>query len=121
MTTGQIAPSSGDALIYGSSVNSDMAAVRALMGLCPQHDILYDELTAKEHLVLFGTIKGLSAAEVNEQMGFLLQHVNLTNVAHKLSRTFSGGMKRRLSVAISLVGNPKVSRRLAAARLGAAP
>lgn len=60
MVTGQIKPSAGDALIEGLSVSHESAKVRTIMGICPQHDVLYDELTSTEHLQLYGAIKGLS-------------------------------------------------------------
>ena len=68
MVTGQIEPTAGDALIDGCSVNKETAAVRRVMGLCPQHDILYDELTAREHLCLFGALKGVPQATLDAEI-----------------------------------------------------
>ena len=73
-----------------------------------QFDILWDNLSAKEHLVLFGTIKGLKVdsrvAEANKR----IEEVRLTESANQRAGAFSGGMKRRLSVAVALIGNPEV-------------
>ena len=127
MTPSQSGSSSASALV-GWSRSLDLGCLRLRLCLClhlclfadsarsancdlppqPQHDILYDELTSIEHLDLYGALKGKSHAEVKAQIGGLLEGVKLTNVASKVAGSYSGGMKRRLSVAISLVGSPKV-------------
>jgi ABC-type multidrug transport system ATPase subunit len=108
--TGVLPASCGEALIENQSVThpSGMAQIRALLGVCPQFDILWGHLTAMEHLQIFSAIKGLPQQTVEPQCIKLLEEVRLADVAHKLAGTFSGGMKRRLSVAIALVGNPSV-------------
>ena len=70
------------------------------MGVCPQFDILWNELTAAEHIRLFGCLKGLPASQVELQVQERLQDVELTHVSNVPSVNYSGGMKRRLSVAI---------------------
>lgn len=106
--TGILAADGGDARIYGHSVRDDMDAIRRLIGLCPQFDILWDELTAHEHLELYAALKGIPHARLRSEILAKLQEVNLDAVAHKQARTFSGGMRRRLSVAISIIGDPKI-------------
>lgn len=76
--------------------------------MCPQHDILYDEFTASEHLWLYGRLKGLPKELLEKQVPELIKAVKLERVTHKQAGTYSGGMKRRLSVAISFIGDPKV-------------
>ncbi|KAF3340483.1 ABC transporter A family member 2-like isoform X1 [Carex littledalei] len=100
----------GDALIYGNSVRSSvgMANIRRLIGVCPQFDILWDALTAEENLALFASIKGLPPSETKTVVKKLLADVKLAHAAHFRGGSFSGGMKRRLSVAISLIGDPKL-------------
>jgi len=75
------------------------------MGICPQHNILFPELTVSEHIVFFNAIKGASStpAEVEKAA----TEVGLGDKLSALSGTLSGGMKRKLSVAIALCGNPK--------------
>ena len=73
-----------------------------------QFDILWDNLSAKEHLVLFGTIKGLKSDSIVAEANKRIEEVRLTESANQRAGAFSGGMKRRLSVAVALIGNPEV-------------
>ena len=108
MLTGLFDPSDGGASICGYDVLTEMDSVRKNLGVCPQHDILWNELTPYEHLHLFSTLKGVKKEDVNSSIDKLLEQVNLSHVRSSQVGTFSGGMKRRLSVAISAIGNPKV-------------
>lgn len=73
-----------------------------------QFDILWDNLSASEHLVLFGTIKGIKADSIVAEANKRIEEVRLTESANQRAGAFSGGMKRRLSVAVALIGNPEV-------------
>ncbi|EFJ52407.1 hypothetical protein VOLCADRAFT_79211 [Volvox carteri f. nagariensis] len=110
MLTGFLEPSSGSALIEGLDITSQMPKIYSLMGVCPQHDLLWEQLTAEEHLLFYGRLKGLKGAELSNAVTVALKSVNLFNggVGQKQARKYSGGMKRRLSVAISFIGNPQV-------------
>ncbi|XP_021858731.1 ABC transporter A family member 2-like isoform X1 [Spinacia oleracea] len=100
----------GDALIHGNSIRSSvgMSNIRRIIGVCPQFDILWNELTGQEHLNLFANIKGLPMAAVSTVVKDSLEEVRLTNAAKMRTSSYSGGMKRRLSVAIALIGDPKL-------------
>ncbi|HET7628656.1 MAG TPA: ABC transporter ATP-binding protein [Bacillales bacterium] len=78
------------------------------IGYMAQSDALYDDLTAKENLHFFASLYGLRRQARTERISAVLEIVNLTHEADKLVRKFSGGMKRRLSLAIALVHEPKV-------------
>ncbi|KAF5196994.1 Abc transporter a family member [Thalictrum thalictroides] len=108
--TGITPVTAGDALIYGHSVRSSigMSNIQRIMGVCPQFDILWDVLSGKEHLHLFASIKGLPPSSIPSLAENSLAEVQLTEAAKMRSRSYSGGMKRRLSVAIALIGNPKL-------------
>jgi ATP-binding cassette subfamily A (ABC1) protein 3 len=84
--------------------------------LCsPQHNVLFPMLTVTEHLRFFGEIKGLSGASLASAIEKQISEVGLTEKRHAASHTLSGGMKRKLSLAIALVGDPRfvlVSKRL---------
>ncbi|EOA14978.1 hypothetical protein CARUB_v10028326mg, partial [Capsella rubella] len=100
----------GDALIYGESIRSSvgMTNIRKMIGVCPQFDILWDALSSEEHLHLFASIKGLPPDEIKSTAEKLLADVKLTGAAKVRSGSYSGGMKRRLSVAVALIGDPKL-------------
>jgi len=110
MMVGFLTPSSGTALIEGKDILTDMDEIYPMMGVCPQHDLLWETMTAREHLLFYGRLKGLKGQELRDSAEQALKSVNLfnSNVGNKKVQTYSGGMKRRLSVAISLIGDPKV-------------
>ena len=108
MLSGVLEPTRGDALVLGKSVRRQLKAVQNAMGLCPQHDVLWAELTAREHLELFGGLAGLPPSQAAESVAKYLRAVDLAHVRDTASCKFSGGMKRRLSVACSLIADPKV-------------
>lgn len=103
---GLISPSDGDIVFLGKSVRSNVSFIRQNLGICPQHDILFPTLTAWEHLRLYGSIKGMSWRQIRKETKERLKQVDLYQVRNKQSKTYSGGMKRRLSVAISTIGSP---------------
>lgn len=71
-------------------------------------NVLWDDLTGAEHLYFFGRLKGLTGKSLKEAVRTSLEGVRLWPARNKLSKKYSGGMKRRLAVAISLIGDPKV-------------
>ncbi|TDH71046.1 hypothetical protein CCR75_004636 [Bremia lactucae] len=105
MLTGMIAPTGGDATFRGLSIRHDMDEIRQSLGLCFQHDVLFEELTVEEHLIFFGRIKGYKTRELEEVVTRQIREVGLTEKRHVKSTELSGGMKRKLSVAISLLGD----------------
>eukprot|EP00761_Pharyngomonas_kirbyi_P010427 gb/GECH01010447.1/.p1 GENE.gb/GECH01010447.1/~~gb/GECH01010447.1/.p1 ORF type:complete len:901 (+),score=161.28 gb/GECH01010447.1/:1-2703(+) len=108
MLVGLIPPSGGEAYVYSNSIRSDVDTIRSTLGVCPQHDILWDDLTAREHLTMFCQFKGIPWSKINEEVDQRLKDVALYAVGNKTAGTYSGGMKRRLSVAISCIGNPNM-------------
>ncbi|KAH6797364.1 ATP-binding cassette A2 [Perilla frutescens var. hirtella] len=108
--TGITPVTSGDALIYGYSIRNStgMSTIRRMIGVCPQFDVLWDALSGQEHLYLFASIKGLTPASIKTVADKLLAEVKLTEAAKVRAGSYSGGMRRRLSVAIALIGEPKL-------------
>jgi ABC-type multidrug transport system ATPase subunit len=110
MMVGLLEPTQGTAVIGGHDIRTGMDAIYNMMGVCPQHDLLWETLTGREHLLFYGRLKGLEGEVLAKAVEQGLRAVNLWNggVADKAAKQYSGGMKRRLSVAISLVGDPLV-------------
>ncbi|KAJ3692029.1 hypothetical protein LUZ60_012379 [Juncus effusus] len=108
MLTGFSKPTAGTAYISGLDIRVDMNRIYAGIGVCPQHDLLWETLTAREHLLFYGRLKNLTGSKLTQAVHESLKSVNLTAVADKQAGQYSGGMKRRLSVAISLIGDSKV-------------
>lgn len=108
--TGITPVTDGDALIYGNSIRSPvgMSNIRRLIGVCPQFDILWDALSGEEHLYLFSSIKGLPTTLIKQVVQKSLAEVKLTEASKIRAGSYSGGMKRRLSVAVALIGDPKL-------------
>uniref|UniRef100_K3W614 ABC transporter domain-containing protein n=1 Tax=Globisporangium ultimum (strain ATCC 200006 / CBS 805.95 / DAOM BR144) TaxID=431595 RepID=K3W614_GLOUD len=105
MLTGIISPSDGDAYFHGLSLTQNMSQIRQSLGLCFQHDVLYAELSVEEHLLFYARIKGYNGAELNEVVSTKIKEVGLTEKRKVFSGSLSGGMKRKLSVAICLLGD----------------
>ncbi|XP_037401356.1 phospholipid-transporting ATPase ABCA1 isoform X2 [Pygocentrus nattereri] len=106
--TGLFPPTSGSVFIKGMDIHTDMSEIRRMLGVCPQHNVLFDVLTVEEHVWFYGRLKGMSSTEVKEEMDSLLEDVGLTHKRHERTKNLSGGMKRKLSVAIAFIGGSKV-------------
>ncbi|RZC20523.1 ABC transporter A family member 1 isoform C [Glycine soja] len=108
MLVGLLPPTSGDALVFGKNIVSDIDEIRKVLGVCPQHDILFPELTVREHLELFATLKGVEEHSLDNAVINMADEVGLADKINSIVRTLSGGMKRKLSLGIALIGSSKV-------------
>ncbi|MGC9398635.1 MAG: ATP-binding cassette domain-containing protein [Anaerolineae bacterium] len=99
-------PTSGTATVKGYDVQKEPMAVRHNIGVVPQELALYNELTARENLRFWGEMRGLGGAALREEIAEKLTLMDLTDRADDRVTTFSGGMKRRLNLAVGLLGNP---------------
>ncbi|XP_051930370.1 phospholipid-transporting ATPase ABCA1 [Hippocampus zosterae] len=106
--TGLFPPTSGTVYINGMDIRYNTDAIRRTLGVCPQHNVLFDFLTVEEHVWFYGRLKGMSEEEVKTQLDSWLEEVGLLNKRHEQTETLSGGMKRKLSVAIAFIGGSKV-------------
>ena len=105
---GNIRATGGDARVFGYSCDNQMRTIHKMMGICPQHDILWDQLTGREHLELFAALRGMPKDQIQKEVDRRIIDVNLMQSQHVTSGAYSGGMKRRLSIAIALLGDPKI-------------
>uniref|UniRef100_A0A182M226 ABC transporter domain-containing protein n=1 Tax=Anopheles culicifacies TaxID=139723 RepID=A0A182M226_9DIPT len=108
MLTGVFSPTAGTALINGHDIRTDIEGVRSSLGLCPQHNVLFDEMTVDEHLKFFSRLKGVPAQAVDEEIDRYLKLLELVDKRAAQSHTLSGGMKRKLAVGMALCGGSKV-------------
>jgi ATP-binding cassette subfamily A (ABC1) protein 3 len=105
MITGLCEPHGGSILIKDVDIVKNTKEARKFLGYCPQHNLLFDDLTVYEHLKFFSKLKeNFDDKEIDS----MLEIINLSDKKHALSRTLSGGMKRKLSVAIAFIGNSKI-------------
>jgi lipooligosaccharide transport system ATP-binding protein len=100
--------SGGELRILGMDPAQDGPAIRARIGVCPQEDTLDTELTVRDNLYVYGRYFGLSRKEVRARVDELLGFVQLTEKANAMVEDLSGGMKRRLTIARSLINRPDV-------------
>jgi lipooligosaccharide transport system ATP-binding protein len=98
--------SGGDLRILGMDPATDGPAIRARIGVCPQEDTLDTELTVRDNLFVYGRYFGIPRGEVNARTDELLEFVQLTEKAKAKVEDLSGGMKRRLTIARSLINRP---------------
>ena len=98
----------GEAYIEGVNVFSDAKKVRSLIGLTGQYAAVDEQLTGKENLVMIGELYHLGRAESEKRAKILLEQFDLVEAGNRKAKTYSGGMKRRLDLALSLVATPPV-------------
>lgn len=108
MLTGMFPPTSGTAVINGYDIRTNLQKARSSIGLCPQHNILFDELTVREHIVFYGRLKGLRNEDIEEEVQKYVQLLELEPKIDAMSASLSGGMKRKLSVGVALCGHSRV-------------
>ncbi|MFT5196719.1 MAG: ABC-2 type transport system ATP-binding protein [Candidatus Promineifilaceae bacterium] len=103
-----LAPSHGDAHIDGHSIVNNPDQVKEVIGYVPQELALYDKLSAVQNLKFWGTMVGMSGRDLTHRIDELLERVELADRAKDRVETYSGGMKRRLNIAVGLLHKPKL-------------
>src|ERR687885_1512837 len=101
-------PDGGTARVAGLDVQRDAAAVRSLIGLTGQYASVDEDLTGTQNLVMIGRLLDLPPRQARARAAELLAWFDLTDAAGRRAKTYSGGMRRRLDLAASLVGRPSV-------------
>lgn len=108
MLTGILSPTAGTAFIRKEDIRAEMEKIRHEIGLCPQHNVLFNKLTVEEHLLFFGKLKGLRHSEAMQETKTFIVRMGLQGKADTRAEKLSGGMMRKLNLAISLAGGTKV-------------
>jgi ABC-2 type transport system ATP-binding protein len=106
--SGLLKPSSGDVTVAGHSVKSDAMQVKRLLGIVPQEIALYPRLSAKTNLRFWGEMYGLGGRALDSRIAEVLEMVGLAKRANESIAKFSGGMKRRVNLAVGILGNPRL-------------
>jgi ABC-2 type transport system ATP-binding protein len=101
-------PTSGEATIGGHSIIKEAMAVRNLIGVVPQELALYDDLSARENLVFWGQMYGLSGKALKVRVDEVLEQIGLADRAKNRVKTYSGGMKRRVNIGVGLLHKPSL-------------
>lgn len=116
--TAEFPPTSGDATLAGYSVTTQPEQTRRKIGYCPQFDAHFTNMTGREHVELYAAIKGIPRDVIAMAANNKLAEVGLSEFdSDRLSSQYSGGMKRKLSVACATIGNPEVSHDTVAVHL----
>ena len=106
--TGIQSMDSGEIFINGKSIKTDKVEIRKHLGLVPQDIALLEELNAVDNLEYFGGLYGLAGQELKSQIEKLLEVAGLTDKKKEKVKNYSGGMKRRLNIAVAMLHNPSI-------------
>jgi ABC-2 type transport system ATP-binding protein len=106
--SGLLRPDSGDARVMGHSILKESMAARRSLGVVPQEVALYNDMSARENLVFWGRMYGLSGKDLERRADEMLRAVGLVDRQKGRVGTFSGGMKRRVNIAAALLHTPQV-------------
>ncbi len=106
--TGILKPTSGTVRVEGFDIQSEGQRARETMGVSPQETAVYPYLTGKENVELFGALCSVPKASLGGRVDYVMEKVGLMDVAGRRTGKYSGGMKRRVSIAMAIVTDPEV-------------
>nr|QNH67864.1 ATP-binding cassette transporter subfamily A member 5 [Brachionus rotundiformis] len=108
--TGLLKPDSGTAKFYDYNIlsDNDLPKIRKMSGVCLQQDVLYDLLDCFEHLELYAYLKNVPKNQIKDKINDILDKVGLAGCKKSRANQLSGGQKRKLGIAIALIGDPKI-------------
>lgn len=98
----------GRVMYQNQNMLQNLDSFRKRIGVCPQHDVLFEDLSVKEHLELFARFKGVNTENIQKEIDKLLTDLEIKNKCDDLSQNLSGGQKRKLCIAIALIGNSEI-------------
>jgi ABC-2 type transport system ATP-binding protein len=101
-------PTSGEATVGGHSITKNPMTVKQIIGVVPQELALYEDLSARENLMFWGQMYGLSSKPLASRVDEVLEQIGLTDKAKNRVKTYSGGMKRRVNIGVGLLHKPRL-------------
>jgi len=107
MMTGLFDSTAGTTRVFGLDIQDSLEEIRKTMGICPQHDILFDNMTVKEHLEMYAVFKGVNAKDIPHEVEKTIEDIGLDEKRNYLSKNLSGGQKRKLSIGMAFIGGSK--------------
>ncbi len=108
MLCGTLNATFGDALVNGFSITNNRTLARRNLGICMQQDIIWNDVSVEDHLLLFGRLRGLHGIDLRNDVQDMLVSLGFPEKRLSLAGTLSGGQKRRLCVGLSMVGGNSV-------------
>ncbi|XP_075689302.1 retinal-specific phospholipid-transporting ATPase ABCA4 isoform X2 [Rhinoderma darwinii] len=106
--TGLFPATSGTVWVRGRNIQTHMDSIRQSLGMCPQHNILFHRLTVEEHILFYAQLKGKSKSQAEKELEVMLEDIGIPHKRNEEAQNLSGGMQRKLSVAMAFVGESKV-------------
>jgi len=107
--TGLLEPTGGSAMVGGFDVVNDSGKVHGIIGLCPQETSYFKYLTGRENIELFGNLHGMPKDILRNRVNMLLEKIGLTEVSDRKTGQYSGGMVRRVNLAMALIHDPEIA------------
>ncbi|KAM4021891.1 retinal-specific phospholipid-transporting ATPase ABCA4 [Anomaloglossus baeobatrachus] len=106
--TGLFPPTSGTVWVRGRDIQRHIDSIKQSLGMCPQHNILFQRLTVEEHILFYAQLKGKSKRQAEKELEVMLEDIGIPHKRNEEAQNLSGGMQRKLSVAMAFVGESKV-------------
>jgi ABC-2 type transport system ATP-binding protein len=107
--SGILQPTSGSAFVGGYDVTVDPSKVKGIIGVCPQNSSYYKYLTGRENIRFFGDLHGMPKVLLKERSAYLIEKFGLEETADRRSTVYSGGMVRRVNLAMALINDPEIA------------
>jgi daunorubicin resistance ABC transporter ATP-binding subunit len=107
--SGILDPTQGSAKVGGYDITKEPGKVKRIIGVCPQHSAYYKYLTGRENIKLFGDLHGMPKELINERSAQLIEKIGLEEAADRKSDGYSGGMVRRINLAMALINDPDIA------------
>jgi ABC-2 type transport system ATP-binding protein len=107
--SGLLEPTKGTGLVRGFDVTKDQHKIKSLIGLCPQKAAVFNFLTGRENIELFGNLHSIAKKDLEERIEIILEKLELVEASKRQAKGYSGGMLRKLNLIIALINDPQIA------------